>query len=134
VKQYLREIARVLKADGRCYMTFFLDPENKDAVVRLPERDVALSAFFQSKHCKVLDPNIPEAFVVHNEKRIRKICRWSGLLVQEPVLRGMWCRPVPSHAFADCFQDIVIVKKASRDQSIAWKPLQKLLRFIGPHA
>lgn len=131
VKQCLREIARVLKTGGRCYMTFFLDPENKDAVVRLPERNVPLSAFFQSKHCKLLDPNIPEAFVVHSEKHIRKICRWSGLLVQEPVLRGMWCRATPNHDFADCYQDIVVAEKKWNALSVVWKPLQNMFRRMG---
>ena len=54
VKQYLREIARVLKADGRCYMTFFWTRKIKMLLSGYPSVMLRYRHFFKASIARFL--------------------------------------------------------------------------------
>ena len=111
VENYLAEIARVLKPGGRCLATFFL--LNREALSLLDSKPTRFRHPFQD--CLVIDPQLPEASIAHDEKRIRQNHQRCRLTIAEPIRYGSWCGR-DRHL---SYQDIVLARKpAGRSQPI----------------
>ena len=86
IENYLKEISRLLKKEGRLLASFFL--LNEEA------RSLLLATESRFRHpCGsglVIDPQMPEASIAHEEAAIRSLLRKSGLRIQEPVHYGSW--------------------------------------------
>ncbi len=88
VRNYLKEIARVLKPGGRCLCTAFLLNEES-------RRMISLGMSSQNFHTKdqttaiVYDKN-PEAAIAFDEQRFIQIMSESGLKIFPPVHYGSW--------------------------------------------
>lgn len=103
MEHYLSEIARVLRSEGRCLMTFFLlNPESW----RLIKRGRSSQPFqHQLEGFWTTDRNIPETAVAYEESFIRNVLSKSGLSIVAPVRYGSWCGRVEFLSY----QDLVLV-------------------------
>jgi hypothetical protein len=109
VRAYLRETSRVLKPLGRSVITYFLLNEESRS---LAERGLDVHGFkFQfdgDPLCRVIDREVPESGVAHDEHRIREYYREFGCHLLD-IGFGSWCgRPTYlGH------QDLIIAIKPS---------------------
>lgn len=102
VEHYVRELARMLRPGGRCFMTFFLLNAESEALIAAGQTAYRFVHDFETH--RVINPRLPQAAVAYPEARVRGWLAASGLAVQEPIHYGNWCaRP----RFVDG-QDIVI--------------------------
>jgi SAM-dependent methyltransferase len=105
VEHYLRELARVMRPGGRCFMTFFLLNAESEALIAAGQTRYRFVHDFETH--RVINPRLPQAAVAYPEARVRGWLAASGLALQEPIHYGNWCaRP----QFVDG-QDIVIAKR-----------------------
>lgn len=90
VENYLSEISRVLRKDGRCLITYFLMNAESSKLIQENQSSINLKYSF-GKYCTT-DENISESLVCFNEQFIRKLYERCQLVIKEPVLYGSWCR------------------------------------------
>lgn len=102
LEQYLREIARVLKPNGRSLITYFLlNPES----LRDIEQGISSIKFQHAFDTyRILRKREPEAAVGYNEGHISDLYNRYGL-TQQKTLYGTWCGRTPQ---ANTYQDIII--------------------------
>ena len=86
IANYLKEISRLLKNNGRLLATYFLLDEGTR------ERLRKMNSRFHHPYAAglVIDPNMPEASIAHEEKTIRALYAESGLSIREPFHYGSW--------------------------------------------
>jgi len=89
IKNYLNEIARVLKKNGRCYITYFLLNEDSRKRIKL-----GLSKEFTFKYklegCYTESDTLPERAIAYDEEDIRKFYSQCNLSIREPISYGKW--------------------------------------------
>lgn len=109
-KNYIQEIGRVLKPGYKVLMTFLLldgYPEIlSESWMKRSEFRGELPKWHHYDNYSILNPNIPERVVAHQESAIRKMIEESKLHIHE-ILYGAWNRP-RNYLSA---QDIVIIYK-----------------------
>lgn len=88
LKNYLPEISRVLKKEGRALITFFLLNEESTAYVQ--GKDSKFSQEYEG--CRVIDKNIPEAAIAYKETFVRELFIKNNLEILEPIRYGSWCK------------------------------------------
>ncbi|WP_417428581.1 class I SAM-dependent methyltransferase [Halpernia sp.] len=104
IQNYLNEICRTLKPNGKCLATFFIysDKDNLDSFegFRFPiKRD----------GYRLLDKNVEEANIAIEIKTLEKMIAISGLKLEEKI-NGFWNDFTKNKDKID-FQDIIILKK-----------------------
>ena len=105
IENYISEIARVLRKDGRCLITFFL--LNKESLKHIETKKSTLDLKFVFDEYRTIDKNTPEAAIAYEEQFIRGLCGKCGLNIQEPVYYGYWSG---RKDFLSC-QDIIIATR-----------------------
>jgi ubiquinone/menaquinone biosynthesis C-methylase UbiE len=105
VEHYLAEIARVLKTNGRCLITFFL--LNEESLAHLSGGKTHVKFPYDLGIHRVANNCMPEAVVAYNEDFVSELYESRRLVIAQPVRYGRWCgRP----EFLS-FQDIVVALK-----------------------
>jgi ubiquinone/menaquinone biosynthesis C-methylase UbiE len=105
MEHYLAEVARVLKRDGRCLVTYFL--LNPDAW-QLINAGVSEHNFkYELPGCRVESVATPEAVVGYDERIVRGLYAKYRLHIAEPILYGRWCQRPDGLSW----QDMVIATK-----------------------
>jgi SAM-dependent methyltransferase len=109
---YLREIARVLKANGLAYVTFLLYSEDIVAASR-KNRLTRYGLRFEHKYadgCYVDNPQYPTGGVAYTAEAMQRMIDRTGLRLVRPFLKGKWSG---YHADPDDDgQDVAIVAPA----------------------
>lgn len=91
VRNYLSEISRVLKAFGRAVMTYFLLNEESRSFTEQGLSTISFAHNWNGDHlCRIVNPEVPEIGVAHDESRVRRYCAEVGLSLGETAL-GNWC-------------------------------------------
>jgi len=102
---YLSEVVRVLKRDGRCLITYFLlNPESLELI------EAKLSSFtfrYDLTGCRVENADVPEAVVAYDDSTIRSLYQKYDLKVLEPIYFGKWCGRKKGLSF----QDMIVATK-----------------------
>ena len=105
MRHYLTETRRVLRAHGRCLMTFFLINEESLNAVRAGRSHRRFAHGGDGYLYDVAET--PEAAVAHREEAVLGILEEVGFELPVPIRYGYWSgRPVE-----DPGQDIVVVKR-----------------------
>jgi ubiquinone/menaquinone biosynthesis C-methylase UbiE len=105
MENYLREISRVLKRGGTCFITMFLLNEESQKLI---EQGSSTQNFvYQLEGCVTADANNPEASLAFHESYLRALFASSDLSIREPIHRGAWCGRKEFMSY----QDIVIATK-----------------------
>lgn len=113
LENYVGEIRRVLKPQGRAFMTFFLLNERATRASREGTSIIDFPARV-GEHAAAVNPHRPEDVIAYSEEYVRNLCEGSGLKIREPVVYGNWTG-VPSELDTD--QDIVVAVKPAADRA-----------------
>lgn len=105
MNNYLNEIARVLKNQGICCITFYLLNEWSIKQIKNGKTQKKFKNKFHGFWSEV--KSIPEQIIGYEEQEIRERFKNVGLEIQEPILYGSWTGSKKS-IFT---QDLVIAKK-----------------------
>ncbi len=102
IKQYLKEISRVLKNDGQCLATFFLydDTKTEAGSMHFPH---------QYEGYKLMDDQVTAANIAVSIPLLNQMAQEAGLKVTT-IKGGFWRNDVEKEG-ADEFQDIVVFNK-----------------------
>lgn len=108
MEHYLSEIRRVLKAGGKCFITFFiLNEESKSLIC---SGDSTLNFHYGIDGCLTIDKNDPELAVAYDEEFIKGLFEKNGLQITQPIHYGSWCK---RDAFLS-YQDIIVATKENQ--------------------
>lgn len=105
IENYLAEVARVLKEDGRCLVTYFL--LTPDSLKLIEEKASSLTFRHELQGCRVQLENVPESAVAYDERRIRELYEKHELNISEAIIYGSWC----GRKNGLSYQDIVVASK-----------------------
>lgn len=104
VDSYLRQIAFVMKDNGRCLATFFL--LNEDVKKQMNNDEIHFKFLYHFDGYSLMNQKVKEANIAYEEEYLLKMLEKNGLCV-ESIHRGKWsngCAPLD-------FQDVVVLKK-----------------------
>jgi SAM-dependent methyltransferase len=89
VRQYVREIARMLKRDGFCVASYFLLNDETRAGVDGGRSFLSFDVQHPSGVCRLHDAALPEAAVAFEESFVRQVHDAAGLRMRD-IRRGGW--------------------------------------------
>lgn len=105
LRNYVSEVARVLKPGGRCFITCYL--LNLQAL-QMIEAGMSYETFrFVFDGCRIETAENPEHIVAYDEITILGLYEKSGLTLRAPVYHGAWC------GRKNCLthQDVIVAQK-----------------------
>lgn len=105
IENYLSEVSRVLKRDGRSLITWFLLNEESTGLMRAGRS--SLDFKYGQGPCRLADQDVPEFAVAYDEGLVTNAYASKGLIVVEPIRYGNWC----DRARSFDYQDIVVARK-----------------------
>ncbi|WP_303921095.1 class I SAM-dependent methyltransferase [Draconibacterium sediminis] len=107
MENYLSEISRVLKKNGRCLITYFL--LNKESLSLINKKQSRLDFNFKYNYgnYRVENDNTPEIAISFDEKFVRDLYEKHSLQIVEPIHFGSWCE---RENFLS-YQDIIVASK-----------------------
>jgi ubiquinone/menaquinone biosynthesis C-methylase UbiE len=106
IENYLREVARLLKENGRCLATFFLLNQEQKALAA-EERNV-LKFSFGTETWRYVYEHSPESSSAHDESYILSLLGKHGLRLHAPIYYGHWS----GRKAGLSFQDMLIIERA----------------------
>lgn len=104
MEHYLKEIARTLRRDGKCLITYFLLNDSSRALIRAGLSSLRFS--YPQDGCWSIDERLPENAVAYDENHIRERYDECGLKLETPQY-GAWC----GRKEYVSYQDILIAKR-----------------------
>ena len=104
LENYLSEISRVLKPEGKCLITFFILNEESENLVRSGHSTLNFSYNIQG--CITANKDDPEAAIAYNEDFVLRLFKKYGLKIDQ-LHYGSWCK---RDTFLT-YQDIIIATK-----------------------
>lgn len=105
LEQYLREIARVLKPEGRCLITYFL--LNPESLQNIEQNVSAINFQHAFDFYRILNKREPEFAVGYDETHVSNLYNKYGFDHQKPIY-GAWCGRKTQTAN---YQDIIIAHR-----------------------
>jgi ubiquinone/menaquinone biosynthesis C-methylase UbiE len=105
MNNYLSEISRVLKKNGRCLISYFL--LNSESRALIDAHLSSLNFHHVLENCRVNDMANPEIAVAYEEEYIRGLYSKLGLEIVRPIKYGLWCGRKPYLSY----QDIIVASK-----------------------
>ena len=106
MKNYFREISRVLTVGGRCMITFFI--LNQESLNALKAGKSTISFDHALKQCRVHSLETPEGAVAYPESHVLSLYKANGLEIDPPILYGVWSGRTSDYLG---YQDIIIAHK-----------------------
>jgi len=105
LRNYLSEVARVLKPGGRCFITcYLLNPE----ALRMIDAGMSCETFrFEFDGCRIETAENPEHIVAYDESTILCLYEKAGLTLRTPVYHGSWC----GRKNGLTHQDVIVAQK-----------------------
>jgi len=112
VSNYLSEVARLLKSDGRCLATFFLLNYEQASLARRGKNDLAFK--YGEGEWRFVYEHSPESAVAYDESFVMQLLEKYGLVVEKKIY-GRWSGRDDGLSY----QDILILshKKAQKAQT-----------------
>jgi SAM-dependent methyltransferase len=109
VQNYLNEIQRVLKPNGKCLSTFFVyNPENE---VQISENLGEFNFTFQKDGFRLMNEKVPSANIAFSEIKLNEMLEIAGLIKTNQV-NGFWKSKETTNNLQD-FQDVIVLEKAN---------------------
>jgi SAM-dependent methyltransferase len=99
---YLKEIRRVLKPEGRSFITWFVI--NDESRRLIAEGKSALHLVHPHAGILTTNPSAPEEAVGFDEDRLRAMYEDAGLVLRSPIYFGQWC----GRRDGTTFQDVAV--------------------------
>lgn len=105
MENYLQEIARVLKANGRCFITYFLMNSESEQLIQAKASTQAFIHKMDGYYSTTLEN--PEAAIAFLEPYVLDTFKEAGLRTDEPIRYGSWC----GRTRFESYQDAVLATK-----------------------
>lgn len=105
VDNYVREVARLLKSNGRCLATFFLLNKEQAALAR--DGRNALSFNHGDGPWRYVYEHSPESAAAYDESHVLELLEQHGLALKKPIYYGQWSGRKDGLSF----QDILLLEK-----------------------
>ncbi|MCX7097737.1 MAG: methyltransferase domain-containing protein [Methylococcales bacterium] len=105
VENYLSEISRVLKIEGKCLITIFILNEESEKLIRSGHS--TLDFRYEINDCLTTNKNNPEAAIAFKEEFVISLFHKYGLKITQPIYYGSWCQ---RDSFLT-YQDVIIATK-----------------------
>lgn len=106
VQNYLNEINRVLKTDGKCLSTFFLyDSQNEEYISK---ENKGFCFPYQKENYRLMNEKVPSANIAFKEELLFEMIQTSQLKLENKIY-GTWSNRAVNDLFD--YQDILILKK-----------------------
>ncbi len=105
VENYLFQISRVLKPNGKCFVTFFL--LNTESLSLIDKKRSRFDFKYSYGDCRIEHEDMPENVVSYTEILVRNLYEKNQLMIIEPIHFGSWCA---RENFVS-FQDIIVATK-----------------------
>lgn len=105
LENYLAEIARLLKAGGRCLITYFLLNDESRRLVEAGSNNIPMD--YRSEAYWARNRHVPEEAIAFDEAHIRGLYAKYGLRIEDPIRYGVWS----GRTGVVDWQDIVIAIK-----------------------
>jgi len=107
MENYLAEISRVLKPEGRCLVSFFLlNPESRDFVRRGQSK---IDFKHEFPNGATSNPRLPEKAIAFDEAFVRSCFEREHLKLIDPIRYGSWC----GRTCFVSFQDLLVAAKSN---------------------
>lgn len=106
VDNYLSQIRRVLKPDGKCFVTFFL--LNVDTIRAIEKRNY-FNFPYKFNNYRLLDENVKEANIAYEEKYLMDILLPKNKLKVDNIHYGWWSDKPRENCIS--YQDVVVLSK-----------------------
>jgi ubiquinone/menaquinone biosynthesis C-methylase UbiE len=106
VQNYLNEIYRVLKTDGRCLSTFFLYNDQNEEYISKENKGFCFP--YQKENYRLMNEKVPSANIAFKEELLFEMIKTSQLKLENKVY-GTWSNRAVDDLFD--YQDILILKK-----------------------
>jgi ubiquinone/menaquinone biosynthesis C-methylase UbiE len=104
LKNYFTEVARVMKKNSRCLITYFL--LNGESQEQMTSGKTTFN-FIEIKGCSIVDKNFPENAVAYKEEYIIDLYNKLGLEIKQPIHYGGWAGKKSPFGL----QDVIIARK-----------------------
>ncbi len=88
MENYASEIARVLKTNGRFFITFFLLNEESENEIR--EGNSKYTFKFENEGCRIEFEDLPGRVVAFRENEVRMVLKQNYLKIDETIQYGNW--------------------------------------------
>jgi ubiquinone/menaquinone biosynthesis C-methylase UbiE len=111
VEQYLSEITRVLKVEGKTLITFFLITQQ--TLERVLRDESTLPFAYGGVGFRTISELVPEAAVAYDESYIKEQYERYGLTFIVPIRYGTWSYRVSDFEY----QDFIVAQKTSLQKS-----------------
>ena len=107
MENYLYEITRVLKRNGRCLITFFLLNKESLQLININTGKSTLDFKYKFGKYRTIDTNTPEDAVCYDEAFVLDLYEKYGLKIKRSIYYGSWC----GRSNFLSYQDIIIASK-----------------------
>ncbi|KOP39249.1 hypothetical protein AKO67_05810 [Flavobacterium sp. VMW] len=106
VQNYLNEIYRVLKTDGKCLSTFFLYDDQNEEYISKENKGFCFP--YQKENYRLMNEKVPSANIAFKEELLFEMIQTSQLELENKIY-GTWSNRAVNDLFD--YQDILILKK-----------------------
>jgi SAM-dependent methyltransferase len=107
-ENYLNEIFRLLRSDGRALITFFLLNEKQQELAAQGRNDINFQ--YSSGVYRTRSETVPESAVAYDETYLRQLIAQCGLEISEPIHYGVWS----GRAVGLSYQDILLIRHSGK--------------------
>jgi SAM-dependent methyltransferase len=105
IENYMSEISRVLKKDGKCLITYFV--LNNDSRNQIDKNESEFSFKYKLEDYSIEDDAKPEYAVAYEEENVRNLYNRHGINIIDPIHYGSWSGRKDFLSF----QDIIVGTK-----------------------
>jgi len=88
LENYVREIARMLKPEGRVFSTFFLLNQTQATLAKQGQNQINFQ--FERGIYSIRNEEIPESAVAYQEDYLLELWQGYGFVIQKPIIYGWW--------------------------------------------
>jgi len=115
MENYLRQVTRVLKPGGRCFITWFLLNEESKNLMR-SGRSTLNFAYQIDAVSWSINQQQPEKAIAFDERYVLDVYARCGLAIRPPVHYGSWCGRIPTYHVSEkaerskdqSYQDLIV--------------------------
>jgi ubiquinone/menaquinone biosynthesis C-methylase UbiE len=105
VENYMGEISRVLKAGGRCLITFFI--LNEESLNLMHSGKSRFDFKYDLGGCLSTDVDTPEEAIAYEEEVVKNLFDKNGLAITPSIYYGSWCGREKFFTY----QDLIVAEK-----------------------
>ncbi|KRB57016.1 hypothetical protein ASD98_09425 [Flavobacterium sp. Root186] len=106
IQNYLNEIYRVLKTDGKCLSTFFIYDDQNENYISKENKGFCFP--YQKENYRLMNEKVPSANIAFKEELLFEMVKKSQLKLENKIY-GTWSNRAVNDLFD--YQDIFILKK-----------------------